>query len=305
MRMKFLRRPLLAVLVTILALSCSGNPARRDDKYSNATRRLLPSAGLRDSVSYLLGVNFAAMLGYGGGGTDGDDFGSIDFQRVKQGIDDFIKADAKGAYRDFLQNGFSGEAYDEFVKMLDIDPALTDELIMRYLEARQNARAKDNQEKGRDFFEDNRAKGGIREADVLYPNPDRSGDSLTAQIQYKVTQSGTGPAVAYGDSLLLSYKASRLGGRQFDAVDSLGISDFRDSLFLRGFSAGLLKLRGGDKAQLYVPSELAFGNGRDTTGRLIFSPYATLVFEIQVHAVVKPEVEETVEENEKEADTEL
>lgn len=304
MRMKCLWRPLIAVIVTILTLSCSGTPARRDDKYSEATRRLLPSVGLRDSVSYLLGVNFAAMLGYGGGGTDGDDFGSIDFQRVKQGIDDFILADSKGAYREFLQNGFSGEAYDEFVKKLDIDPALTDELVMRYLESRQNARAKDNLEKGLDFFEENRAKGGIREAEVLYPDPENVSDTLSAQIQYKVTQAGTGPSVEYGDSLLLSYTATRLGGHQFDHADSLGVPAFSDSLFLRGFSAGLLKLREGDKAQLYVPSELGFGNGRDTTGRLIFSPFATLVFDIQVHAVVKPETEEneTVEtEAEKES----
>ena len=303
MRMNTLWRPMLAILVTILICSCSGTPVRRDDKYSDATRRLLPSAGLRDSVSYLLGVNFAAMLGYGGGGSDGDDFGSIDFQRVKQGIDDFILADSKGAYREFLLNGFGGEAYDEFVKKLDIDPALTDELVMRYLESRQNARAKDNQEKGIAFFEKNREKGGIREAEVLYPDPECVTDTLSAQIQYKITQAGTGPAVEYGDSLLLSYTATRLGGHQFDRVDSLGVPVFSDSLFLRGFSAGLLKLREGDKAELYIPAELGFGNGRDTTGRLIFSPFATLVFDIQVHSVVKP-AEENTEETETEAEKE-
>jgi len=292
MKMNTFRRLLTAVSVIILALSCSGTPARPDDRYSDATRRLLPSPGLRDSVSYLLGVNFAAMLGYGGGGTDGDDFGSIDFQRVKEGIDDFIKADADGAYRSFLQNGFSGEAYDAFVAKLDIDPALTDELVICYLEARQNARAKDNQEKGRDFFEDNRTRGGIREAEVSYPDPENPSDSLTAQIQYKITKAGAGPAVAYGDSLLLSYTATRLGGAQFDRADSLGVSAFSDSLFLRGFSAGLLKLKEGDSAELYIPSELGYGSGRDTTGRLFFSPYATLLFEISVHAVVKPSEEE-------------
>ena len=295
MRMINLRWLLSAALVSILVLSCSGHPAHRDDKYSEATRRLLPSLALRDSVSYLLGVNFAAMLGYGGGGTDGDDFGSIDFQRVKEGIDDFIKADKNGVYRTFLQNGFEGEAYEEFAGKLDIDPAITDELIMRYLEARQNARAKDNREKGRDFFEKNRTQGGIREAEVAYPDPEHPSDSLTAQIQYKITRSGAGPAVAYGDSLLLSYTATRLGGALFDQADSLGISAFADSLFLRGFSAGLLKLREGDTAELYVPSELGFGNGRDTTGRLIFSPYATILFDVSVHAVVKPEAKEEAE----------
>lgn len=295
-----LLRPAAALLfAAALLLSCHQAKPRYEDAYSPAAQRLLPSASLRDSVSYLLGVNFATMLNYGGGGTDGDDFGPIDFQRVKEGIDDFLAADREGCFMDYVRNGYSGEGYDEFVQKLDIDPALTDSIILVYIQARMDARARDNQEKGRDFFEENRDQGGIREAEVRYPNPENVNDTLTAQIQYKLRKSGAGPFAALGDSLLLSYRAYKLGNENpFDQVDSLGVSALTDSTFLRGFTAGLQKMRSGDEATFYIPSELGFGLGRTAEGRSFFSPYATLIFEVALHAIVSPAVEEEEPENE-------
>lgn len=285
----FLRCLLALPLVALVALSCNSPKPRAEDQYSVAARRLLPSAGLRDTVSYLLGVNFAAFLHYGGGGTDGDDFGDIDFQRVKEGIDDFIAADVEGRYMEYVRAGYAGEEYAQFAKKFDVDPAKTDSLIMLYIQARMDALARDNQEKGHDFFEENRDKGDVKEETVRYPDPENLKDTLSTTIQYKVLKEGRGTLVHLGDSLMLSYKAYRLGCETpFDQVDSLGVPVLTDSTFLRGLTAGLLKMHPGEEITLYVPSELGFGIGRTAEGRAFFSPYATLIFEIILHDRVHP-----------------
>ena len=279
---------LVPLLAALSVFSCHSSRPNDSEQYSVVARRLLPSAGLRDTVSYLLGVNFAAFVHYGGGGTDGDDFGEIDFMRVKEGIDDFIAADADGRYMEFVRSGFTDPDYVEFASKMDIDPAMTDSLVMLYLQARMDARARDNQEKGRAFFEANRDQSDVQEISVRYPNPDNLSDSLSASIQYKMLQAGTGAHVVMGDSLLLSYKAYRLGSEvPFDQVDSLGVSSLTDSTFLRGFTAGLLRMRNGARMEIYVPSELGFGLGRTSEGRAFFSPYATLVFDVTLHERIR------------------
>lgn len=283
----FAAAALLLLLSALSVLSCQQSRPRAEDSYSISARRMLPSAGLRDSVSYLLGVNFAAFLNYGGGGTDGDDFGDIDFQRVKEGIDAFLAADYEGRYMEYVRAGFQGEDYEAFAKKFRIDPACTDSLVALYLQARMDARARDNEEKGRDFFESNSAEKDIVELSVRYPDPDDVTDTLSANIQYKITKAASGLHVAMGDSLLLSYKAYRLGQeRPFDQVDSLGVSALTDSTFLRGLTGALLKMHAGEEMTVYVPSELAFGAGRTKEGRAFFSPYATLVFEVVLHELV-------------------
>lgn len=301
---------LLAAALLAVLFSCRSPKARPEDTYSEEARRLLPSASLTDSVSYLLGVNFAAMINYGGGGSDGDDFGEIDMQRVKEGIDDFFAADTDGRYLAFLRSGFAGEDYEDFREKFDIDPALAEEIIGHYLEARLNARGRDNEEKAEKFFEKNRENGEIAEVKVKYRNP-KGVDSLSSFVQYQILTPGEGAPVATGDSLVLSYRGKRLGGKQFDAVDSLFVPSFADSLFLPGFSAGLRQLRKGDVATIWIPAEMGFGDGRSPKGQPFFSPYAALVFEVTLFDDAKkvdPEEEpEEVIENEEagEADESL
>lgn len=294
---------LLAAAFLAVLFSCRSPKARPEDDYSEEARRLLPSASLTDSVSYLLGVNFAAMINYGGGGSDGDDFGEIDMQRVKEGIDDFFAADADGRYLEFLRAGFAGEEYEDFKVKFDIDPALAEDIIGHYLEARMNARGKDNEEKARKFFEENRDREEVMEVSVRYRNP-KGKDSLLSFVQYEILTPGEGAAVASGDSLVLSYRGKRLGGKQFDAVDSLVIPSFADSLFLPGFSAGLRQLHRGDVATLWIPAEVGFGDGRSPKGQPFFSPYAALVFEVTVFDEAKenePGEEEEVVDDDEEA----
>lgn len=291
---------LIAAAFLAVLFSCRSPKSRPEDTYSEEARRLLPSASLKDSVSYLLGVNFAAMINYGGGGSDGDDFGEIDMQRVKEGIDDFFAADTDGQYLEFLRGGKEG--FEDFRELFDVDPALAEEIIGRYLEARLNARGRDNQQKAEQFFEENRDKEGVTEVKVRYKNPSGK-DSLNSFIQYQILTPGEGAAVARGDSLVLSYKATRLGGKQFDAVDSLVVPCFADSLFLPGFSAGLRQLHRGDVATLWIPAEVGFRDGRSPQGQPFFSPYAALVFEVTVYDTSlqeEPEEEEDEEEDENE-----
>ena len=287
---------LIATAFLAVLLSCSSPSSRPEDTYSEEARRLLPSASLTDSVSYLLGVHFAAMINYGGGGSDGDDFGDIDMQRVKEGIDDFFAADVDGRYLEFLRGG--SEGFEDFRAKFDVDPTLAEDMIGRYLEARLNARGKDNQEKAEKFFEENKLKDDVEEVEIRVKDPSGK-DSLDTFIQYQILTLGTGSAVARGDSLVISYKATRLGGKQFDAVDSLRVPCFADSLFLPGFSAGLRQLHRGDVATLWIPAEAGFRDGRSPQGQPFFSPYAALVFEVTVHDTAtkeEPEEEEAVED---------
>lgn len=82
----------------------------------------------------------------------------------------------------------------------------------------------------------------------------------------QVVSQGTGPKVEKGKYVSLKYKGQTLAGKVFDTnmdttfrhTEPLGFVVGRGEM-LKGFDEGVLTLKKGDKARLFIPSSLAYG----------------------------------------------
>ena len=110
--------------------------------------------------------------------------------------------------------------------------------------------------------------------------------STKSGLQYKVIKSGTGATPKATDSVMTHYKGRLTDGTVFDgsyegdapaATDKT--VDFPVNGVIKGWTEALQLMKVGDKWQLFIPSELAYGE-RGAGGDI--GPHATLVFEIEL-----------------------
>ena len=118
----------------------------------------------------------------------------------------------------------------------------------------------------------------IREAKIEIP-PMEDG------IYYIVQQSGSGPQVAVGDTVVVHYEGHFLNGRFFDSTrrrnEPLQFVYGHQWQVIGGLEKAIGKMHEGDKALVIIPSELAFGaEGSAVEG--IVPPYTPVVFEIEL-----------------------
>ena len=76
------------------------------------------------------------------------------------------------------------------------------------------------------------------------------------------------------------YRGTLIDGTEFDSSYSRGQpATFGVSQVIKGWTEALQLMHEGDKFELYIPSEIAYGSRG--AGRLI-GPNATLVFEVEL-----------------------
>ena len=117
----------------------------------------------------------------------------------------------------------------------------------------------------------------IREAEIEVP-PMEDG------IYYIVQQTGSGPAVAIGDTVVIHYEGHFLNGKYFDSTrrrnDPLQFVYGHQLQVIGGLEKAIGKMREGDKALVIIPSEQAFGTVGSVEG--IVPPFTPVVFEIEL-----------------------
>jgi len=117
----------------------------------------------------------------------------------------------------------------------------------------------------------------IREAKIDIP-PMENG------IYYIVQQTGNGPAVAYGDTVLIHYEGHFLNGKYFDSTrqrnEPLQFVYGQQWQVIGGLEKAIGKMQEGDKALVIIPSEQAFGVEGSVQG--IVPPFTPVVFEIEL-----------------------
>jgi FKBP-type peptidyl-prolyl cis-trans isomerase len=121
-------------------------------------------------------------------------------------------------------------------------------------------------------------------------DPDANG------LYYIEITPGTGEKAAFGDSLAVYYVGKFLNGNEFDS-NLEEDTPFRFRLgtvgLIDGWNIGLKNMRNGTKAQLLIPSNLAYGTMGfgyyDNYGRYItvIPGYTPLFFEIELVELVK------------------
>ena len=138
--------------------------------------------------------------------------------------------------------------------------------------ARQRAqRAQTNLEAGRAFLARNAADEGV----VVLPSG----------LQYRVLDSGNGPRAKASDTVRVHYHGTLLDGSVFDSsVDRGQPAEFSLAAVIAGFRESISMMQVGDRWQVFVPSELAYG--AEGAGNSI-GPHETLIFEIQLLDIVR------------------
>jgi FKBP-type peptidyl-prolyl cis-trans isomerase FklB len=217
-----------------------------------ATKRALarPAAPLtlktqKDKASYALGMNFGTGL-------------------RKQSIDIDPAILARGL-RDSFSSGKTLLTEDEAKAVLT---QLQTDMRKKQQEMAQQL-GDTNKKQGMEFLEANKTKDGIV--------------TLPSGLQYKVIQEGTGPKPAATDTVVCNYRGTLLDNTEFDSSYKRGQpATFPVTGVIKGWTEALQLMPVGSKWQLFIPSELAYGD-RGAGGQI--GPNATLIFEVELLSI--------------------
>lgn len=242
---------LLIASVTALTLVACGGKA---DKSAAAAEPTLESVEQR--LSYMVGTNMAKQFK-----RDGVE---IDFDALKLGINDTM-ADK--------ESRLSEEQVQETISTLQ---ARAQERQQEELAAQQKERAEaseKNKTEGAAYLSANAAKEGVV--------------TTESGLQYKELTAGEGEKPEYNDTVSVHYKGTLIDGTEFDSSYKRNEpATFPVAGVIPGWVEALQLMNVGDKWELTIPSELAYGeNGAGAN----IGPNATLVFEVELLSVTKPE----------------
>jgi FKBP-type peptidyl-prolyl cis-trans isomerase len=109
--------------------------------------------------------------------------------------------------------------------------------------------------------------------------------TLKSGLQYKVVKKGTGKSPKADDNVGIHYRGTLISGVVFDETDTAGkpANLFVNEL-IKGFSEALQLMKEGDKWQLFIPTELAYGAKPPPN----IPPNAALIFELELVKVNGP-----------------
>jgi len=161
-------------------------------------------------------------------------------------------------------------------------PAVTDAEIRETLTQFQQEMAAKQQEKRRVLSEKNKAEG----EKFLTENKSKPGViTLTNGLQYKVITEGTGVIPASTDIVEVNYRGTLIDGTEFDASKPGAPLNRALNGLIKGWQEAITRMKIGSKWQLFVPSDLAYGEfGKQPN----IGPNAALVFEMELLSAKAP-----------------
>ena len=133
----------------------------------------------------------------------------------------------------------------------------------------RTASASSNKSAGEKFLADNKTKDGVV--------------TLPSGLQYKVIKQGDGPKPEAGSNVKVHYHGTHIDGTVFDSSYERGepISLSLNQV-IKGWQEAVPLMKVGSKYQIYVPSDLAYGE-RGAGGSI--GPNETLIFDIELLAI--------------------
>lgn len=159
-------------------------------------------------------------------------------------------------------------------------PSLSEQELVAALGAFQREAAAKQAERLKVISEKNKAEGpAFLSANKLKPGVKSTGSGL----QYKIVKSGTGRTPKLTDSVTTHYRGTLIDGKQFDSSYDRGQpATFPVGGVIRGWTEALQLMKVGDKWELYIPSDLAYGpRGAGTD----IGPDAVLIFELELLSI--------------------
>jgi FKBP-type peptidyl-prolyl cis-trans isomerase FklB len=199
-----------------------------------------------DSISYVIGANIGANL------IDNISRDSLDLpiESLVQGFKDAL-------------NKIDSTVFTETQKQA-IMSAFQKEMQQKQMEKVAKA-AQPNKEAGTKWLEENKAKEGVVQT--------------ASGLQYKVIKMGKGAQPQASDSVTVNYEGKLLDGKVFDSsYERKKPAKFVLSQVIRGWQEGLMLMKEGSNYELYIPSDLAYGD----QGNQNIPGGSTLIFKVEL-----------------------
>ncbi len=125
-----------------------------------------------------------------------------------------------------------------------------------------------NVEEGKKFLAENQKKGGIK--------------TLPSGLQYKIIAEGSGKMPKTEDTVTVNYKGTLIDGTEFDSSYKRSEpATFKVNGVIKGWTEALQLMKEGSKWQLFIPSELGYGE----RGQGRIPPNSTLIFEVELISI--------------------
>ncbi len=83
--------------------------------------------------------------------------------------------------------------------------------------------------------------------------------TLPSGLQYKILKEGTGPKPSESDSVVCNYRGTLVNGKEFDSSKPGEPITFPVNGVIKGWTEALQLMPVGSKWQLFIPSQLAYG----------------------------------------------
>jgi FKBP-type peptidyl-prolyl cis-trans isomerase FklB len=146
--------------------------------------------------------------------------------------------------------------------------AVQDEVGKQQMEKMQVEGAA-NKKEGDAFLAANKGKEGVV--------------TLPSGLQYKILKAGTGPKPTASDTVVCNYRGTLINGTEFDSSYKRGQPvTFPVSGVIKGWTEALQLMPVGSKWQLFIPSDLAYG---DRGAGANIGPDSTLIFEVELVSI--------------------
>jgi FKBP-type peptidyl-prolyl cis-trans isomerase FklB len=222
------------------------------------TQPVLTLKTQKDKASYAVGLNVGRNLG----------------AQLHQQAVELDQAILLRGMKDALAGGKTLLTDDEVkaaLGQLQADVRTRQQEKMKVEQEKMEVAAKENKKEGNEFLEANKTKEGVV--------------TLPSGLQYKILTEGTGPKPAATDSVSCNYRGTLLNGTEFDSSYKRGQPlSIQVNGVIKGWTEALQLMPVGSKWQLFIPSDLAYGD-RGADPRSGIGPGATLIFEVELLSI--------------------
>lgn len=170
-----------------------------------------------------------------------------------------------------LKDGLEGKPKMTDQQIREVQDTFRRELMAKREKERQEQGAK-NKGIGETFLAENAKKEGVK--------------TTASGLQYKVITQGTGRTPSSNDLVTVHYRGKLIDGTVFDeSYKNNQPATFGVSGVIKGWTEALQLMPVGSKYELYIPSNLAYGE----TGNARIQPNSTLIFEVELIDAKPPE----------------
>lgn len=174
-----------------------------------------------------------------------------------------VKTVNADAFIDAMNTVFAGE-------MPEIMPDEANNILQDFFEKLQKERGTEAKAAGEKFLAENKTQEGVV--------------TLPSGLQYKILKAGNGPKPKASDTVKCHYEGRLINGVIFDSSIRRGEpAEFPVSGVIAGWVEALQLMPVGSKWQLYIPSNLAYGD--HGAGQSI-GPNETLIFDVELLAIL-------------------